>query len=107
MTGVQTCALPISLADIARMVDPQEEEGDAVLPRLLQRGQPMRGLLETRAELPGQLLHIVTPRLHRPGEDSIGHHYRRSEEHTSELQTLMSTSYAGFCLKTKKQKTTQ
>src|SRR3546814_9478806 len=49
------------LANIARMVDPQEEEGDAFLPRLLQRGQPMRGLLETRAELPGQRLHIVTP----------------------------------------------
>src|SRR3546814_9384294 len=29
----------------------------------------------------------------------------RSEEHTSELQSLMSNSYAGFCLK--KKKTTQ
>src|SRR3546814_1268031 len=28
---------------------------------------------------------------------------RRSEEHTSELQSLMSTSYAVFCLKKKKQ----
>src|SRR3546814_3450778 len=27
----------------------------------------------------------------------------RSEEHTSELQSLMRISYAGFCLKTKKQ----
>src|SRR3546814_10549254 len=27
----------------------------------------------------------------------------RSEEHTSELQSLMRTSYAVFCLKTKKQ----
>src|SRR3546814_2982267 len=27
----------------------------------------------------------------------------RSEEHTSELQSLMSTSYAVFCLKKKKQ----
>src|SRR3546814_4790246 len=27
---------------------------------------------------------------------------RRSEEHTSELQSLMRTSYAVFCLKTKK-----
>src|SRR3546814_8029290 len=27
----------------------------------------------------------------------------RSEEHTSELQSLMRTSYAGFCLKKKKQ----
>src|SRR3546814_1268142 len=26
---------------------------------------------------------------------------RRSEEHTSELQSLMRTSYAGFCLKKK------
>src|SRR3546814_2315023 len=27
--------------------------------------------------------------------------YYRSEEHTSELQSLMSISYAGFCLKKK------
>src|SRR3546814_1250359 len=31
---------------------------------------------------------------------------RRSEEHTSELQSLMRISYAVFCLKKKKQKTT-
>src|SRR3546814_9283902 len=30
----------------------------------------------------------------------------RSEEHTSELQSLMRITYAGFCLKTKKQHTT-
>src|SRR3546814_4792240 len=30
----------------------------------------------------------------------------RSEEHTSELQSLMRISYAVFCLKTKKQKNT-
>src|SRR3546814_6223775 len=30
----------------------------------------------------------------------------RSEEHTSELQSLMRTSYAVFCLKKKKQTTT-
>src|SRR3546814_7648077 len=30
----------------------------------------------------------------------------RSEEHTSELQALMSTSYAVFCLKKKKQHNT-
>src|SRR3546814_7488384 len=29
----------------------------------------------------------------------------RSEEHTSELQSLMRISYAVFCLKTKKKKT--
>src|SRR3546814_4913095 len=31
---------------------------------------------------------------------------RRSEEHTSELQSLMRTSYAVFCLKKKKEKDT-
>src|SRR3546814_6669104 len=31
----------------------------------------------------------------------------RSEEHTSELQSLMRNSYAVFCLKKKKYKTTQ
>src|SRR3546814_3235328 len=30
-------------------------------------------------------------------------YYRRSEEHTSELQSLMRISYAVFCLKKKKQ----
>src|SRR3546814_8633484 len=33
-----------------------------------------------------------------------GHEPDRSEEHTSELQSLMRISYAVFCLKKKKQK---
>src|SRR3546814_4652543 len=42
----------------------------------------------------------------RPGHPRVsGQHWamlgRRSEEHTSELQSLMRTSYAVFCLKTK------
>src|SRR3546814_3441512 len=37
----------------------------------------------------------------RPGS---GRPRRRSEEHTSELQSLMRTSYDVFCLKKKKQK---
>src|SRR3546814_2128020 len=50
--------------------------------------------------------------LHPPGRDircivSVGmltrcSECRRSEEHTSELQSLMRTSYAVFCLKKKK-----
>src|SRR3546814_5444028 len=32
-------------------------------------------------------------------------HFLRSEEHTSELQSLMRISYAVFCLKTKKNQT--
>src|SRR3546814_10066997 len=46
-------------------------------------------------------------------QHQIGRHSRldraitRSEEHTSELQSLMRTSYAVFCLKKKKTTTTQ
>src|SRR3546814_3480844 len=39
------------------------------------------------------------PRRHRP---QGGHGGGRSEEHTSELQSLMRISYAVFCLKKKK-----
>src|SRR3546814_6258646 len=39
-------------------------------------------------------------RRHRRGNRQIS----RSEEHTSELQSLMRSSYAVFCLKKKKQK---
>src|SRR3546814_10830645 len=38
--------------------------------------------------------------------DAIVQHLARSEEHTSELQSLMRISYAVFCLK-KKKNTTQ
>src|SRR3546814_6646920 len=34
-------------------------------------------------------------------KDLAAHHYTRSEEHTSELQSLMRISYAVFCLKKK------
>src|SRR3546814_1991362 len=38
----------------------------------------------------------------RRGEHEVGRGHARSEEHTSELQSLMRISYAVFCLKTKK-----
>src|SRR3546814_2837878 len=41
------------------------------------------------------------------GLEDGGHPARRSEEHTSELQSLMRISYAVFCLKKKKQPITQ
>src|SRR3546814_8092483 len=45
------------------------------------------------------------PLLSRPGPPRGGRCGRRSEEHTSELQSLMRISYAVFCLKKKKQQT--
>src|SRR3546814_6339243 len=46
------------------------------------------------------------PAHHDPavGSDLRGHPAVRSEEHTSELQSLMRISYAVFCLKKKKKK---
>src|SRR3546814_5855079 len=40
-------------------------------------------------------------RWRRPCLESAGRHRRRSEEHTSEIQSLMRISYAVFCLKKK------
>src|SRR3546814_7284365 len=48
-------------------------------------------------------LRSMAPRLARLGVESFTPH--RSEEHTSELQSLMRISYAAFCLKKKKNKT--
>src|SRR3546814_4508678 len=41
--------------------------------------------------------------LYPPGENRLSFNNVRSEEHTSELQSLMRISYAVFCLKKKKQ----
>src|SRR3546814_4116391 len=40
------------------------------------------------------------------GQDALDECMKRSEEHTSELQSLMRISYAVFCLKKKKHTTT-
>src|SRR3546814_1271632 len=40
---------------------------------------------------------------HRSVGKPRGRHHERSEEHTSELQSLMRISYAVFCLKKKKE----
>src|SRR3546814_4501152 len=45
------------------------------------------------------ILHLDVDRLAMP--DEHGHADARSEEHTSELQSLMRISYAVFCLKKK------
>src|SRR3546814_7492743 len=47
--------------------------------------------------LPARWNRTRTDRLHRAGSQQV-----RSEEHTSELQSLMRSSYAVFCLKKKK-----
>src|SRR3546814_5178377 len=48
----------------------------------------------------GDLVHIGIRRMKQAATLGHGQH-RRSEEHTSELQSLMRISYAVFCLKKK------
>src|SRR3546814_2794802 len=64
-------------------------------------------------EFYSHVMHIVSNVVGRldPAKDALdalfaGFPAGRSEEHTSELQSLMRISYAVFCLKTKKKITT-
>src|SRR3546814_3948924 len=59
--------------------------------------------VEVGGELAGAALEVG-----QTGVEVSGQRVERSEEHTSELQSLMRISYAVFCLKKKKkQKTTE
>src|SRR3546814_4451497 len=67
-------------------------------PRLLgQRSQVDDALMGNQAAAPGVEHRVVVA---QPSGDVVGS--ERSEEHTSELQSLMPISYAVFCLKNQK-----
>src|SRR3546814_7317419 len=71
------------------------------------RGRPMRSRVHPLWNVPTdgrQTLKrkVPGPCFHDPGTN--GRLLVRSEEHTSELQSLMRTSYAVFCLKKKTKK---
>src|SRR3546814_8191206 len=107
VTGVQTCALPIyrrhaaynAGQDFAR-ADGSElypcgraAAGEGGCARHFVHGKAAIGRNRTEALSRGSLL---SPEC-RPGQSAPTQ--RRSEEHTSELQSLMRISYAVFCLK--------
>src|SRR3546814_10502551 len=72
-----------------------DDDLDDRFPRDRCRARPRRPCPEARPEA----ARTLQPNRRLPGR-------RRSEEHTSELQSLMRISYAVFCLKKKKQKQT-
>src|SRR3546814_8765518 len=91
VTGVQTCALPI-----CRMVTKFAYES----PRL---GSGETGLNDALKALMREV--GLDPEDFRGRmQDVRPAIQKRSEEHTSELQSLMRSSYAVFCLKKKKMK---
>src|SRR3546814_7575891 len=127
VTGVQTCALPISDPSRRTPFEPRDSRRASAPPAFLddrmveahrrqQDGQSIR-------LLPGRPRRSSRSRLMIKGYDDFGKHVKichfplrgllrsknqrrdlksRSEEHTSELQSLMRISYAVFCLKKKK-----
>src|SRR3546814_6763419 len=90
VTGVQTCALPIS--------DPPHQENC----RKLEEHVAEKEATDTEAIYTGIKAEISVHRgrgeAHIASIDRV-HQLQRSEEHTSELQSLMRISYAVFCLK--------
>src|SRR3546814_9095378 len=103
VTGVQTCALPIYLVAGDRRASRQGKAHRHSLAQL-QSDQPAarRG----RRSGGGQGLAVSRHQEEQPGRPAAGHRRLdrgdlRSEEHTSELQSLMRISYAVFCLKKK------
>src|SRR3546814_9238564 len=126
VTGVQTFALPIS----DRADDDARDAGDPpafVMPRHpgadadIGHGTQRRNRIEARkaadqAPAPQLAVGIGEAVVEEEVEGDRGHHRSglrgdegaagRSEEHTSELQSLMRISYAVFGLKNKNKKTT-
>src|SRR3546814_4210008 len=81
-------------------------QGDAVLfPQTVGGGaQQAAGAAAPRGSV--QIDHVAHHHVKgRGGPGGLAMIARRSEEHTSELQSLMRTSYAVFCLKKKKKNT--
>src|SRR3546814_5677847 len=126
VTGVQTCALPILRADGGERGFRQAVVGDHRVAAGDIDAWMMEGVFQTHAEVGeeggelGYRRHDLAPAggaereapdpavvlcdLADEGAD-VHQAALRSEEHTSELQSLMRISYAVFCL-TKKRSTT-
>src|SRR3546814_5300686 len=91
------CALPI--CEIHGLDHRREVEPPGIEPRD-DRVEPTAALVPAKA---AQILAAVEQYVVKPHEGGkCGEHPGRSEEHTSELQSLMRISYAVFCLKKKK-----
>src|SRR3546814_4412732 len=112
VTGVQTCALPISATAVANAraaVAPLDAQRSVALFELAAligetpAGVPEEALKCTHPPAPSAALPVGDgTALLRRRPDLREAERRRSEEHTSELQSLMRISYAVFRLKKKR-----
>src|SRR3546814_7890459 len=90
-------------ADVAEPVPqlPGEQDGTVHGRR---RAASSASAARTRASTPSQSPKVVCRNSLALGYQGLSSRSTRSEEHTSELQSLMRISYAVFCLKKKKNK---
>src|SRR3546814_7988997 len=114
VTGVQTCALPIfaHYVDLAEGVSMREvvDEATGISSKVVTdwKQQPKGADLRPRITLrnkKGDVIKLpngIEARYFMSVDAILSVENGRSEEHTSELQSLMSISYAVFCLKKKK-----
>src|SRR3546814_5079527 len=107
VTGVQTCALPISAAPVTRLDGASiDDRLDAeFVPDVVLMNPPFSATAHVERPMRGTALRHIASALARLREGGrlvaiVG--ANRSEEHTSELQSLMRISSAVFCLKQKK-----
>src|SRR3546814_2752886 len=110
VTGVQTCALPISVVLGAAFLFFQASEyihayhelnltlGSGIYGSTFFMLTGFHGLHVTLGAI---MLSVIWTRCAK-GHFDKEHHFGRSEEHTSELQSLMRISSAVFCLIKKK-----
>src|SRR3546814_3713929 len=99
VTGVQTCALPICHRKACK--PPARRGADRRRQDPFCRRRRHRPVLRRLAALTGLLAGLLLVLAGAAGAAAAPAtlHADRSEEHTSELQSLMRISYAVFCLK--------
>src|SRR3546814_3620361 len=119
VTGVQTCALPISTAVAIALVVFSVRAFLSASPEVkADLGDPTIIATAGLTQATGPIELTFRPIVEAPKRASrenafpvtvdmnlVRARYLRSEEHTSELQSLMRISYAVFCLKKKKKRT--
>src|SRR3546814_1881814 len=123
VTGVQTCALPISFPELIVLVAlrafgagvitvaPNALLGDVVdyelMKRKVNRAANFHALVSLATKCTATigggvgliLVGLAGFDAKTPVTEDVAQTFQRSEEHTSELQSLMRISYAVFCLK--------
>src|SRR3546814_5399681 len=114
VTGVQTCALPISAGLLEYHLGVHEvadaltrDQQPLVGQRLIGQHHRVARDAERMGEPPARRQRVAARQAAvQDGVDELAAELR-SEEHTSELQSLMRISYAVFCLKKKKKRKKQ